>query len=102
MDYFKTELKILAEDMVKLYEHTKIVTEKGKTLVDIKLNITEKEADTILVERIKDLLNKYQIKYKKEEIVSLVNEVKKDAARIINTYRKEKKIQEFDAKDIEL
>lgn len=99
-------LKTLAEKMSKLYEHTDIITEEGKKLVtlnvDITLHIDEKEADTILVERVRDLLKECKIKLEKEEFMLIVNAVKKDSARKINRYRKEEiRIQKFEAKDIE-
>ena len=102
MNRFEIELKIIAEDMAKLYEHTdKIITKKGKTLVDVKFNITEKQVDETLIKRIREVLDKYQKKYTEEEITNLVNLVKKDSIRKINIYRREQGIKEFEESEIE-
>ena len=102
MDVFETNIKIITEDIAKLYEHTdKIIKKDGKVLVDIEFNITEKEVDSILIERVRELLNTLQKEYTEEELISLVNKVKKDAVRKINEYRQEKDIKEFEENDIE-
>lgn len=96
----KAELKIIVEDMAKLYEHTDIIkTKTGKTLVDIKFNITEQEVDGILSKRIEEILQKYQIQYEQEGMKDLANKMKKDAINKINEYRQEKGIKDFESQE---
>lgn len=103
MNQFETELKIIAEDMAKLYEHTdKIIKKDGKTLVDVKFNVTEEQVDFELIKRVIELLEKYKKDCTQEELTNLVNTVKRDAARKINNYRQEKEIKDFEGNDIEL
>lgn len=98
----KMQLKIIAEDMAKLYEHTdKIEKENGETLVDIKFNITEEQVDSILIRSVRELLETWNIEYTNEELGEIVNDTKKEAAKRINKYRKEKGIKPFTSKEIE-
>jgi len=92
-------MKIIAEEIAKLYEHSdKIVSKTGETLVDINF-ITENEVDNILIERVKAFLKDFEKEYTEEEIISLANKIKKDAAKIIN--RNEVDIKNFEGNDIE-
>ena len=101
-DRYKTELKIIAEDMAKLYEHTdKIINKEGRILVDIEFAITEKQVDLIMIRQVEELLRKYQINYTNEELEEIVNGTKKEAAKIINRYRQEKGIRAFVKNEIE-
>ena len=101
MDNFEQNLKIIEEEIAKLYEHTdKIITKKGKLLVN-EFNITEKEVDDVLIKRIKDLLTRFKKQYTEEELISLVNQIKKNAVKKINIYRQEKGIKSFEENDIE-
>ena len=102
MNNFKLELKIIAEDMAKLYEHTdKIVTIKGEILVDVEFNITEEQVDITLIKRIQEVLHKYEKSYTEDELSALANSVTKEASKRVNDYRKEKGIKKFKANDIE-
>lgn len=99
---YKIELKIIAEDMAQLYEHTdKIRNKEGKILVDVDFAITEKQVDLIMTRRVREILNKYQIDYTDEELEDIVNYTKKDAVKKINRYRDEKGIKPFEANEIE-
>ena len=102
MNVFETNIKIITEEIAKLYENTdKIIKKDGKVLVDIEFNITEEQVDNILIERVRELLNNFQKEYTEEEFISLVNKVKKDAVRKINEYRQENNIKDFEENDIE-
>ncbi len=100
---FKRELVIITEEMAKLYEHTdKIVTTEGKTLVDIKFNIDERQVDITLVKRIKELLHKYGRVCTQDELSSLLNSVKEQATKKINRYRNEIGIKAFEPENSDI
>ncbi len=97
---FERELVIIAEEMAKLYKHTdKIMTTKGKILVDIKFDINERQVDITLTTRIKKLLQKYGKEYTPDELSNLLNSVKRQASKKINRYRKEIGIKQFEPKN---
>ena len=101
MDIFETNIKIIIEEIAKLYEYTdKIITKTGKTLVDANF-LTENEVDNILIERVRNLLNDFEKQYNEEELISLVNKIKKAAVGKINEYRDENNIKAFEENDIE-